>query len=167
MSAGIPEIVSFRDELAGEFERLNREWLEGYALLEDGDLPYISDPRTNIIDRGGTILFAIDHDAVLGTVAVIPQSEGVFELAKLAVAREARGRGIGRTLTSAAIDFAINAGADLLVLSSNSRLTAAIGLYESLGFRHAAATSGVAYETADVFMQLRIGPTHDIEPATK
>lgn len=151
-------IVPFRDEFAGDFERLNREWLEAYSLLESEDLPYLREPRKHIIEAGGEILFALDQGRVVGTVALIRQSGGVFELAKLAVASEARGRGLGRRLTLAAIDRAASAGAERIVLSSSTRLREAVALYESLGFRHTESVPGVAYASADVFMQLKLDP---------
>jgi len=153
---GAVEIVPLRDEFAGDFERLNREWLERYGLLENGDLPYLLEPRKNIVEAGGAVLVALAGGRVVGTVAVIRQSDTVFELAKLAVATEARGLGLGRRLTRAAIDVAASAGAERIVLSSNARLREAVALYESLGFRHAASVPGVAYATADVFMELRL-----------
>lgn len=151
-----PEIVPFRDEFGGAFERLNREWLERYGLLETGDLPYLLAPRTNIVEAGGAVFVALDGGRVVGTVAVIRQSDTVYELAKLAVATEARGLGLGRRLTRAAIGFAAAAGAERVVLSSNARLREAVALYESLGFRHAAFVPGVAYASADVFMELQL-----------
>jgi len=148
-------IVPYRDEFASAFAALNLEWLERFGLLEDGDLPYLRDPRGAILERGGVIFCALVGEEVVGTVAVIPQEGGVFELAKLAVAERARGRGLGRRLTRAAIDFARAAGAGEIVLSSNHRLREAVRLYESMGFTHSAsAGAGVAYSTADVFMRL-------------
>ena len=148
-------IVPYRDEFASSFEALNLEWLERFGLLEDGDLYYLRDPRGTILDRGGAILCALMNNEVVGTVAVIPQSGTVFELAKLAVAESARGQGLGRRLTEAAIEFARSAGAGSIVLSSNHQLREAIRLYESLGFVHSArAEDSVAYATADVFMRL-------------
>lgn len=153
-------IVPYRDEFAPAFEALNLEWLERFGLLEEGDLYYLRDPRGTILDRGGTILCALADEAVVGTVAVIPQSATVFELAKLAVAAGARGAGLGRRLTRAAIDFAAAAGAEAVVLSSNHQLREAIRLYESMGFTHSARAPGsVEYATADVFMRLSLrGP---------
>jgi len=149
------EIVPFRDEYARDFERLNREWLEGFGLIEAGDLPYMEDPRGTIVDRGGTVLFAVAGGAVIGTVALLRQSAEVFELAKMTVAREARGRGLGRRLIREAVAVARSQGARRITLSSNHRLVEAIHLYESLGFRHTAADqAGVAYANADVHMAL-------------
>ena len=150
-------IVPFRDEFAGAFESLNRAWLEQFDLLEEGDLPYLLDPRGAIINKGGVVLCAVQDDQVIGTVSVIRHSGSTFELAKLAVSPAARGHGLGRRLTQAAIDFALSAGAESLFLSSNHQLREAIRLYESLGFKPSAPPPGVvAYATADVFMQLAL-----------
>ena len=148
-------IVPFRDEFASAFESLNRSWLERFDLLEDSDLPYLLDPRGTIIARGGVVLCAVQRGEVVGTVAVLRQSDRVFELAKLSVSPASRGRGLGRRLAQAAIDFATSAGAEVLYLSSNHQLREAIRLYESLGFVSSHAhPGGVAYANADVFMQL-------------
>jgi GNAT superfamily N-acetyltransferase len=148
-------IVPFRDEHARAFDTLNREWLERFDLLEDGDLPYLEDPRGTILDKGGAVLCAVAGDEVVGTVAMIPRGGGTFELAKLAVAPSARRRGLGRRLVQAAIDFALAAGAETVTLSSNQQLREAIQLYESFGFVHTEDTGdGVAYVNANVFMRL-------------
>ncbi|MEO7975166.1 MAG: GNAT family N-acetyltransferase [Thermoanaerobaculia bacterium] len=150
-------IVPFRDEFARAFAALNLEWLEKFELLEDGDLPYLRDPRGSIIDKGGVVLCALSNGEVVGTVAVVPLSAGTFELVKLAVAPSARGRGLGRRLTQAAIDFASSAGAEVLTLCSSHKLREAVSLYESMGFTHTASRVGaVTYVTADVFMELSL-----------
>jgi len=150
-------IVGFRDEFAADFARLNREWIEAYEWLEESDVIYLSNPRGNIIDQGGTILFALQGQKVVGTVAVLPLAAHTFEIAKLAVAPHARGLGLGRRLMESAIYLAKSLAAVRLVLSSHSRLIAAIRLYESLGFRPTSDFNGIAYSTADVFMELQLG----------
>jgi ribosomal protein S18 acetylase RimI-like enzyme len=164
-AAGDLRIVPFRDELAPDFERLNRQWLVANGLLEEGDLPYLQRPREKIVDAGGAVFFALLDGAVVGTVAALPLGERTWELAKLAVDGGARGRGIGRRLTTTAIDFAAAAGARRIVLSSSSRLRAAVRLYESMGFRHSRVGAGVPYATADVFMELALGAAGDSPPS--
>lgn len=39
------QIVCYRDEYAEAFARLNREWLQRYALLEEGDRKQLEHPR--------------------------------------------------------------------------------------------------------------------------
>jgi ribosomal protein S18 acetylase RimI-like enzyme len=152
------EIVPFRDEFAAEFGRLNRDWLESHALLEDGDLPYLVEPGRTILEPGGAVFLALQGERVLGTIAVLRQPQRTFELAKLTVVQEARGHGLGRRLAETAIEFAIARGAERLVLSSNSRLVPAVRLYESLGFCHTTVAAGVAYHNADIHMELPLAP---------
>jgi ribosomal protein S18 acetylase RimI-like enzyme len=154
-SAQPEEILPFRDEFADAFRRLNLQWLEGYGLLEEADLPYLNDPRHTIIDAGGAILVATKANEVLGTVAILARGDRIFELAKLAVAPQAQGRGLGRRLASSAIASAAALGARQIVLCSNTRLVAALRLYESLGFRHSTCpTAATGYDNADVHMVL-------------
>ncbi|GLX48982.1 hypothetical protein Shyhy01_19320 [Streptomyces hygroscopicus subsp. hygroscopicus] len=58
----------------------------------------------------------------------------VLELAKMAVAPAAQGRGIGRQLIASAIDRAQALGGTRLFLGTNSKLAPAIHLYEEAGF---------------------------------
>jgi GNAT superfamily N-acetyltransferase len=148
------EITSYRPEYREAFERLNRVWLEGHSLLEPIDLTVLQNPEASVLARGGEIFFAIENGEVLGTCAAIRVSETTFELAKLAVTPAAQGRGLGRRLVGAVIDLARRKGVRELVLTSSTRLVAALHLYSSLGFRDAPMPADVPYVTADVFMTL-------------
>jgi len=149
-------ILGYEERFDADFARLNREWLEGSGLLEEADVKYLDQPRETIINLGGEILFAVAAEQVVGTCAILRVDFTVVELAKLAVAPAAQGRGIGRRLTLAAIDRARSLGAERVVLVSNSKLAAAIRLYESLGFRHAPLPANPGYATADVYMELSL-----------
>ena len=149
-------IVTYRPEFRGAFERLNRAWLEAHSLLEAADLEYLQDPERHILSGGGQIFFALQAGEVIGSCAAIRASKNVFELAKLAVASVAQGRGIGRRLSEAVLLFARDAGASEIVLTSNTALVAAIRLYESMGFRHESMPPDVRYRTANVYMKLTL-----------
>lgn len=151
------EIVTYRPEFSADFDRLNRAWLEKYFTVEPLDEEYLSDPEGHILRPGGEIFFAMDAGQVIGTCAAIPQGDGSFELAKLAVTPEAQGRGIGRTLALRVIAFAKAHGAERIVLMSNSSLRPALRLYESLGFRYLPIPEARPYIDADVFMELALG----------
>ena len=96
---------------------------------------------------------------MVGTAAAIPHPGGIIELAKLAVAPEAQGRGLGRRLTLAVLTFAEQRSAKRLVLTSSTRLLPAIALYQSLGFHERPCPPGFGYETADVYVELALTPT--------
>jgi putative acetyltransferase len=155
---GVVTITSMRTpDDAAAFARLNEEWIRSIFSLEPKDRETLADPFGHYVEPGGDVLLARDgDDRVIGAVALEPTGEGVFELSKMAVAPEERGRGTGRRLMDAAIARARALGASSLFLGSNRRLTAAVGLYESAGFRHVARErlGPLPYSRADVFMEL-------------
>jgi ribosomal protein S18 acetylase RimI-like enzyme len=141
------------------FARLNEEWIRAYFDFEPKDRETIADPFGHYIEPGGDVLLARDEDGrVIGCVALEPTGDGVFELSKMAVAPDERGRGTGRRLMNAAIERARALGGTSLFLGSNHRLEAAVGLYESAGFRHVARerVGPLPYTRADVFMELEL-----------
>ncbi len=148
------EIASFRDDDAPDFARLNRDWLVQHDLLEDGDLPHLERPRQTILDEGGEIFVARSNGRIVGVCGVKPHDSTSFELVKLAVDSKARGGGIGRALTMRAIDWARAHGARRVILVSSTKLKAALGLYERLGFVRGPVPKDVPYVTADVYMEL-------------
>jgi ribosomal protein S18 acetylase RimI-like enzyme/SAM-dependent methyltransferase len=151
-------IAPFDGKHRDAFVRLNLVWLEANGLLEPADLEYLNDPQGHILDDGGAIFVALRADEVVGTCAAIRLDDETYELAKLAVDPGAQGQGLGRALCLAVIEFCRAAGATSVVLTSNHVLTTAIRLYESLGFVHEEVPADVRYETADVFMRLRVDP---------
>ena len=150
------EIVAYRPELAADFARLNRAWLELYFTVEPLDEKYLNDPEGRIIEPGGEIFFALEGDQAIGTCAMIPRGDDEFELAKLAVTPAAQGRGVGQRLVESAVAFARGRGARRVSLVSNSGLGAALRLYERIGFEHGPIPDPRPYVDADVFMMLRL-----------
>jgi len=148
------EVVGFSHELSPNFESLNRAWIEQYFEIEDADRTVFSDPFKEIVEPGGQIFFVVSDGKVLGTCAVMRLSDDVFELAKMAVAAEARGRGYGDRLIEAAIDFARQSGAERLILLSNTRLSPAIALYQKHGFKSVPITDAHDYSRVDIQMEL-------------
>ena len=96
--------------------------------------------------------------AEVGTSAVVPHAPGEAEVAKLTVVPGLRGQGLGRRLVAASLEVVRRGGYERAVLVSNSKLREAIRLYESLGFGHRPMPAGVEYETANVWMELDLGP---------
>lgn len=147
-------IVDYDPRWRADFARLNIEWLERWFVVEPVDREVLSDPETHVLAGGGRVLFAVDGgDRALGTVALLHEGGGVYELTKMAVAPEARGRGIGRRLLAGALDAWRGLGGRGLFLESSSKLRPALALYESIGFRHRPAPRpGSHYARADVYM---------------
>src|SRR5512141_1832913 len=148
-------LVRYQPDFREAFRALNLAWLEGNNLLEPADLVVLDDPEGRVLSRGGEIFFAIAAGVPVGACAAIPAGPGVVELAKLAVDPSAQGRGLGRRLCERVIAFARERGAEKVILTSSTKLVAAVRLYESLGFVHRPMPEDVPYETADVYMELR------------
>ncbi|MFL5403527.1 MAG: GNAT family N-acetyltransferase [Gemmatimonadales bacterium] len=152
-----PTVVSYREEFRAAFERLNRDWIESYFVLEDADREIFQDPAGQILAPGGQIFFVVEGDEVLGTCAVIRHRAGECEIAKMAVASAARGRGLGDRLMEAAIDFAEATGSHKVVIVSNTVLEAAIRLYRKHGFVPVPLESDARYQRANIRLERELG----------
>ena len=150
-------IEPFSSSFAPAFRELNEEWLERYFEVEPVDARVLADPEAYILASGGEIFFALDAHDVLGTCAIRAESDGRFELTKMAVTARAQGRGIGRLLLTTACDWFRQRDGKLLFLESHSSLGAALRLYESAGFEHRERPFASEYLRSDVYMEWR-GP---------
>ncbi len=130
------EVVEFKPEYRDYFKTLNAEWLREFFHIEETDRKYLQNPEDHILARGGAVFFARLEGTVIGTAALLRIDEQTYELTKMAVAREARGRQAGRKLADTAIAWARIRGAKSIVLWTDNRLRAAVGLYGRLGFKH-------------------------------
>lgn len=148
-------IISFTNELKEPFKVLNLNWLKKYFYVEPKDKKVLSNPQTEIIDKGGFIFYAKYNDEIVGTLALIKINDTHFELSKMAVSESAQGLGIGNKLLSFIIAFAKENKIQALILYSNRILKPAIHLYEKFGFVEIALEK-VSYERADIKMQRTI-----------
>ncbi len=150
-------IVPWDPRYASDFDRLNRWWLDKWFTVEPRDEAYLRDPHGKVIAEGGEIFFALDAGGhAIGCVAAVPHGDREFELAKLGVDPAVHGRGVGRRLCEAVLEFAERRGATKVHLVSNSGLTAAIRLYVRLGFVHAPFPFPQPYVDSDVYMERRL-----------
>lgn len=150
------EVIPYRDEFRPDFERLNLEWIEQFFVVEEADREVFADPDSKIIIPGGQVFYVLESGVAKGTCAVLRNNAATYELAKMAVTSSARGRGFGDLLMRAVIEFARDAGADELILSSNTKLQAAIRLYEKYGFQSIPHISDERYKRVDIMMRLAL-----------
>jgi DNA-binding MarR family transcriptional regulator/GNAT superfamily N-acetyltransferase len=159
-------VVPWSEERAGDMARafhdINAAWISAMFGLEDIDRRVLGDPRTHILNRGGSIWFAESDDhGLIGTCALMPVephagTPGAVELTKMGVREDVRGRKAGEFLLSAVLQEARKRPDETLFLLTNSACAPAIHLYEKHGFRHDAdimRAYGCEYARCDVAMR--------------
>lgn len=108
------------------------------------DDPYVARLRDSARRAAEAELWVAEEDGeVLGSVTRCPvgspwreisrPGEGEFRM--LAVAPQARGRGVGEALTRHVLGLCAEAGEDVVVISSLAEMAAAHRIYARLGFR--------------------------------
>ncbi len=149
------EIIDYSGEYANDFRELNLEWLEQYNLTESHDLEVINHPKEAILDNGGYIFLAREGQKIIGTAGIANEGNAIYELVKMTVAPEFRGKGISKMLIEKCLDKARELKAKKIFLYSNSQLQTAISLYKKYGFVHVDASNSPLI-TADVKMEMTL-----------
>ena len=151
------KIVPFNADYKPAFEYLNRDWIEEYFEMEEEDLKTLQNPESYVMERGGEIFFAVLDGEGVGTAAMIQTSKGVYELAKMAVAKNLQGLGIGKKLLKRCIDFSKEKEANEIFLITNDSLKPALNLYLSCGFVLNDQNDDNRYERGNTKMNLILG----------
>lgn len=155
----VPKVVRYREEFRSAFEQLNREWIETYFALEPADREILGDPGRKILDPGGQVFFVLERGEVLGTCAVLRHNADQCEIAKMAVAPAARGRGYGDLLMEASLAYAREIHSIRVIIVSNTVLSPAIRLYRKHGFVEVTMASDGRYLRANIRLELELSPT--------
>ena len=148
------EIVWFNKKYSEQFFILNKVWIEESWRLEDSDKKDLLNPD-KIVENGGQVFFALENKIPVGTAAMINSSDDRFELAKMTVQEDLRGKGIANMLMDECLKFAKENKANEIFLISNDSLTIARNLYDKYGFKEVNLDSQ-KYDRGNVKMILKI-----------
>lgn len=153
-------IIPYSAVYQSDFKRLNIEWISRFFVVEPHDLEQLDHPEIHILPNNGQIFLASLGDAIVGCVAMINMSDPIqenseFELAKMAVSPTVQGKGIGKKLCIAAIEYARQLGVKTIWLESNRILTPALTMYASVGFREVPSVP-TPYSRADIRMEMTL-----------
>jgi putative acetyltransferase len=148
------EIVGFNKKYSEHFFTLNKVWIEESWHLEDSDKKDLLNPD-KIIENGGQVFFALENKIAIGTVAMIKSSDDRFELAKMTVQEDFRGKGIANMLMDECLKFANKNKAKEIFLISNDSLRIARNLYDKYGFKEVDLDSK-KYDRGNVKMRLTL-----------
>ncbi len=148
------EVINYRPEHQAWFEKLNRTWIEKYFWMEPIDFEVLQNPEDHILKTGGTILIGTYDKEIAGTAAIKLVAPKVYEFTKMAVDEKFQGKKIGKAVAKAAIQWSKEAGADKIILYSNTKLKTAIALYKKLGFVEIPLDG--PYKRSDIKMELKL-----------
>tara|TARA_B100001778_G_scaffold196618_1_gene162191 strand:- start:88 stop:459 length:372 start_codon:yes stop_codon:yes gene_type:complete len=103
--------------------------------VEPYDLKILNECKKTIIDKGGYIFFGKKKNKIIGTFAFIKKNKNSYELSKMAIKKEERGKGYGSKMLEFAILFGKNNNWNETYLYSNTKLKNSIYLYKKYGFK--------------------------------
>ena len=147
------EIIEYDEKYHSDFKRMNLDYLDKYNLTESHDMIILDNPEEIVIRSGGFIWLAKAGGEIVGTVGIMPEGHGIFELIKMCVAESWRGKGISKLLMETCLQKVKELGGEKLFLFSNHQLQTALKLYTKYGFKNVEVTDS-PFETADVKMEL-------------
>ncbi len=152
MTSNKIEIIDYSDDQKEAIKILNYEWLEKYFRVEESDAQSLSNPREEIIDKGGFIFYAKLNGEIVGTASLLKKDENLFEIGKMAVSEKAQGHKIGTLLLEHCLQVAKEKQIKTLILYSNTQLQSALHLYRKYGFTEIEMDEGL-YDRANIKME--------------
>ena len=150
-------IIDFENKYEKYFFELNIEWLNYFFEVEEYDRKILSNAKKYIIDKGGKIFFAKKENEIIATVALMPtENKLTYELTKMAVKPNFRNKGVGKKLLIKCIEFSNSNFSKSIILYSNKKLTNAIHLYKSFGFKEIKMEIKSPYSRANIKMMKKL-----------
>ncbi len=135
-------------------ERLIRSYLDSLPFevdFQDVESEVAGLPSMYGLPEGALLLVRDDVGEAVGVVGVRRFGEGDAELKRMYLVPEVRGSGLGRAMAEVAVAAARSLGYRRLLLDTVASLTAAITIYEELGFVDIPAYRHNPFEDARYF----------------
>lgn len=135
------EIVEYQDKYKEYFIQFNTDWIKDYfGFLEEEDIATFQHIEESL-KQGAMIYFALENGNILATCMAKPSgNDGTWEICKLGSNKRLPHKGAGSAVFEAAMKWAVSHGARKLFILSNSRLKAALHIYEKYGFHEVKLT---------------------------
>lgn len=136
----------------------------GLHLLPDSSDVDLSDIREHYDARGGRLeLIESPPGSPVGVLGWRPAADGVLELKKLYLSRDARGRGLGRAALERVVGHARATGCRVIVLETAAVLARANRLYTRFGFVPVCGAEAASFATLSA--QCDLAYRFDLPPA--
>lgn len=112
------------------------------------------------------ILLAVENDVLLAACMAVPSDGKTWELCKLCSNKNVPHKGAGSAVFKAAMDWALNHGAERLFILSNSSLKPAIHIYNKYGFKEI-KLENYEYIRGDIAFEYRKGNIKEMKAVVK
>ncbi len=129
------KIIKYDKKYKQSFIDFNTDWIvENFGFLEENDINSFNSIEENI-SKGGMIFFALEDENCLACCMAVPLEDEAWEICKLGSNKNLPHKGAGSAVFKACMDYATENGAKKLCIISNSKLKAALHIYEKYGFK--------------------------------
>lgn len=129
------KIIQFEEKYRQDFIDFNTDWIvSNFGSLEEHDIETF-EKIDEEIKAGAMIFFAVENEIALATCMAKPMEEKTWEICKLGSNKKVPHKGAGSAVFEAAMNWALNHGAEKLFILSNSQLKPALHIYRKYGFK--------------------------------
>lgn len=129
------KIIQFEEKYRQDFIDFNTNWIvSNFGSLEEHDIETF-EKIDEEIKAGAMIFFAVENEFALATCMSKPMEEKTWEICKLGSNKKVPHKGAGSAVFEAAMNWALNHGAEKLFILSNSQLKPALHIYRKYGFK--------------------------------
>ena len=129
------KIIEFEEKYRKDFIDFNTDWIvSNFGFLEEQDKETF-EKIDEEMKAGAMIFFAVENDTALSTCMARPMEEATWEICKLGSNKELPHKGAGSAVFEAAMNWALEHGAEKLFIVSNRRLKPALHIYRKYGFK--------------------------------
>jgi ribosomal protein S18 acetylase RimI-like enzyme len=129
-------IRPFRSEDQATVRRLVLAGLgDHFGTIDETMNPDLDDITASYVEQGAYVIVAECGGAIVGAGMLKVEVPGVGRLVRMSVAREMRGRGLGRKLVAELLDEARRRGYHRVLVETTDDWQDAIGLYRACGFQ--------------------------------
>lgn len=128
-------IRSFVQADQAETRQLILEGLGGhFGFIDESMNPDLDDIHSHYLEAGGDFVVAVLAGEIVGTGALVKESEWAGRLVRMSVKETCRRQGIGTSLVAYLLGLAERRGFHQLLVETNLDWHDAIGLYAAHGF---------------------------------
>lgn len=143
------KVIPFVEKYRQDFIDINTNWIvSNFGALEEHDIESFKSIDEQM-RAGAMIFFAVENDTVLAACMAAPMEGGTWEICKLGANKNVPHKGAGSAVFETSMKWALSHGAERLFIVTNTKLKAALHIYEKYGFKEVKLTD-YGYARGDI-----------------